>query len=526
MRVWKAPRGRGPYGITTTPGGDVYFASLAGNYIARIDVDSGQATVIEPPTPTQGARRVWSDSRGRIWVSYWNTGQVGMYDPAPHAWREWRLPGNAHAYAVWVDDRDKVWFTDWTTNAIVRFDPVTENFESFPSIGRGQRAPDARSRRRSLGCGIGARSPGDGARAVARVGASARAQMCVQTALQFAEFTAAALGSDIFRFAAARWDADEMRVAWPDYGRRAPATVAFGGHALAGGCIWRASCYALSRHRAAPSQLLQIRSAVDSPNKRGEAMRYSVTRIAVAACFGLATTAALAGEITLYENPGFQGRRMTLRGTTPDLDRTQFNDRAESIVVREGVWEVCTDARFSGRCVRLQPGEYPNLQGDLNNRISSAPDRAIRASAAGRGPRPRPWRAGEGGPLRGRRLPRPVVRAACSGTSCATSIAPTSTTAPPRCACTAGIGSSAATRTSRAIAALSGREEYPDLPGNLNRKISSGRRISDQYPYGGAPNSGDAKTACPFRGRRARLKGWRPRGVHRLHLIECGIDDW
>ena len=91
-------------------------------------------------------------------------------------------------------------------------------------------------------------------------------------------------------------------------------------------------------------------------------MKNSVMRIAVATAFGLAATAALAGEITLYENPGFQGRRMTLRGTTPDLDRTQFNDRAESIVVREGVWEVCTDARFSGRCVRLQPGEYPSLR--------------------------------------------------------------------------------------------------------------------------------------------------------------------
>jgi virginiamycin B lyase len=133
MRVWKAPRGSGPYGITTTPGGEVYFASLAGNYIARIDTSSGEATVIDPPTPSQGARRVWSDSRGRIWVSYWNTGQVGMYDPASHSWREWKLPGNAHAYAVWVDDKDKVWLSDWSTNAIVRFDPVSEQFESFPS---------------------------------------------------------------------------------------------------------------------------------------------------------------------------------------------------------------------------------------------------------------------------------------------------------------------------------------------------------------------------------------------------------
>ena len=35
----------------------------------------------------QGARRVWSDSRGRIWVSEWNAGQVARYDPAPAAGR-------------------------------------------------------------------------------------------------------------------------------------------------------------------------------------------------------------------------------------------------------------------------------------------------------------------------------------------------------------------------------------------------------------------------------------------------------
>ena len=137
VRVWRAPRGTGPYGITTTPSGDIYYASLAGSHIARIDVETGAATVIEPPTPNQGARRVWSDSKGNIWVSYWNTGQVGRYDPATNTWREWKLPGNAQTYSVWVDPADRVWLTDWSTNAIVRFDPATERFESYPSDQRG-----------------------------------------------------------------------------------------------------------------------------------------------------------------------------------------------------------------------------------------------------------------------------------------------------------------------------------------------------------------------------------------------------
>lgn len=130
--VFEAPRGRGPYGIATTPSGDVYYASLAGSHIARIDLASGRVTVLEPPTRGQGARRVWSDSRGRIWVSEWNAGQVGMYDPASGRWREWKLPGDRPmAYAVYVDERDDVWLSDFGANALVRFRPQTETFDVF-----------------------------------------------------------------------------------------------------------------------------------------------------------------------------------------------------------------------------------------------------------------------------------------------------------------------------------------------------------------------------------------------------------
>jgi virginiamycin B lyase len=133
VEVFDAPRGRGPYGITATPDGVVYYASLAGSHIARIDGVTGAATILEPPTPNQGARRVWSDSQGRIWVSEWNAGQVAAYDPATETWKEWRLPGdNPQAYAVYVDEGDMVWLSDFGANALVRFDPAQEKFDVFP----------------------------------------------------------------------------------------------------------------------------------------------------------------------------------------------------------------------------------------------------------------------------------------------------------------------------------------------------------------------------------------------------------
>jgi virginiamycin B lyase len=130
--AFAAPRGRGPYGIATSATGEVHYASLAGHHVARIDVDSAEVTVIEPPRPGQGARRVWPDGRGRVWVSEWNSGHLSVYDPSTGAWRAWPLPGaDPMPYAVYVDEDDVVWVTDFGANALVRFDPTSETFTAY-----------------------------------------------------------------------------------------------------------------------------------------------------------------------------------------------------------------------------------------------------------------------------------------------------------------------------------------------------------------------------------------------------------
>jgi len=90
-------------------------------------------TVLDPPTARAGARRVWSDSAGRPWISEWFGGKVGRYEPDGGQWREWTLPGNSpQPYAVYVDETDTVWLSDFRANALVWFDPRTEQFGSIP----------------------------------------------------------------------------------------------------------------------------------------------------------------------------------------------------------------------------------------------------------------------------------------------------------------------------------------------------------------------------------------------------------
>ena len=138
VEAWKAPKGFGPYGMTTTPKGEVWFASLAGDYIARIDTATGAATVVQPPRPGVGPRRIWSDSKGILWVSFWHAGEIGRYDPAAKTWKTYALPkSRSVCYAVYVDETDKIWVSDFVANAILRFDPATATFESFPSDKRG-----------------------------------------------------------------------------------------------------------------------------------------------------------------------------------------------------------------------------------------------------------------------------------------------------------------------------------------------------------------------------------------------------
>ena len=133
IEVFDSPRGRGPYGIATDPDGTAWFSSLAGSYIARVVGRDGAVEVVDVPSPEGGARRVWSDSTGRLWVTEWFAGNLAAYDPDTEAWDTWRLPGDdPQPYAVYVDEEDVVWVTDFGGDALVRFDPATETFDAFP----------------------------------------------------------------------------------------------------------------------------------------------------------------------------------------------------------------------------------------------------------------------------------------------------------------------------------------------------------------------------------------------------------
>ena len=79
-----------------------------------------------------------------------------------------------------------------------------------------------------------------------------------------------------------------------------------------------------------------------------------------------------AAQVTLYEREGLTGQAFPADRPINNLERYGFNDRASSIVVQRGQWEVCEDANFHGHCMILRPGQYPSLGAmGMNNRVSS-----------------------------------------------------------------------------------------------------------------------------------------------------------
>lgn len=108
----------------------------------------------------------------------------------------------------------------------------------------------------------------------------------------------------------------------------------------------------------------------------------------VAAVALLAAGHALA-QVTFYEGEGFRGRTFAANRTIDNFSNYGFNDRASSVIVDRGRWEVCEDAGFNGRCVVLRQGSYDSLRRlGLDNRISSVRPVADRREYANEAPEP------------------------------------------------------------------------------------------------------------------------------------------
>jgi len=74
--------------------------------------------------------------------------------------------------------------------------------------------------------------------------------------------------------------------------------------------------------------------------------------------------------VELFADRRFGGEGIMLDNDVHSLRSRNFNDRAGSIIVRDGEWQVCEHDDYRGRCVVYGPGRHPLPRG-LDGMVSS-----------------------------------------------------------------------------------------------------------------------------------------------------------
>jgi hypothetical protein len=196
------------------------------------------------------------------------------------------------------------------------------------------------------------------------------------------------------------------------------------------------------------------------------------------------------GSVTFYETGDFSGRQFRIDQLVPNF-AGRFNDRAQSAIVDGGPWEICADADFHGQCRIFVPGRYPNIAG-LAGRVSSARP----AYAAPQGGPP-PYGAPQGGPPPGRpnRFASATLFSGPNFTGQAFPLAMEGSNnldgmfndRASSLRVERGYWIFCSDADFRGECRTFGPGEYPRLPPELRDRVSSGRRISNEYPYNAPP---------------------------------------
>jgi hypothetical protein len=101
--------------------------------------------------------------------------------------------------------------------------------------------------------------------------------------------------------------------------------------------------------------------------------------------FLFAQASAFAGDVSLFSGPDLKGRELTLRNDVASLNSVGFDDRAMSLVVHSGRWEVCFHENFTGECRVYDAGQHRNMDRFARQISSLREIDADRGQGRGRG---------------------------------------------------------------------------------------------------------------------------------------------
>jgi hypothetical protein len=188
-----------------------------------------------------------------------------------------------------------------------------------------------------------------------------------------------------------------------------------------------------------------------------------------------------AGGIIFFESENFAGRQFTIDQPDPDFGRSHASERQQSAVVEVGAWEICVDSDFRGDCRILVPGRYPELAG-LGGHISSVRPAYGQQSGTSRDG----LRGGASATLFSG--PNLTGRAFALGGDATGNLDGVFNDSASSLRVDRGYWIFCSDVNLRGECRTFGPGEYAHLSPELDNRISSGRRISNDYPYADNPH--------------------------------------
>ncbi|MEO8144186.1 MAG: beta/gamma crystallin-related protein [Betaproteobacteria bacterium] len=221
------------------------------------------------------------------------------------------------------------------------------------------------------------------------------------------------------------------------------------------------------------------------PNLAGWSALISSARMMAAGPVAAGPVAAQpsSGGITFFGRENFGGRQFAADRSLPNFRDLGFNDRPQSAIVEGASWQLCLDADFSGDCTVLAPGRYPTL-GGWAGRISSARPADESRGGMRRDDRRRDDRRG-GASATLFSGPNLTGRQVTLGSEGDNQLDRRFNNRASSLRVDRGYWVFCSGEDFRGECQTFGPGEYPTLPVELDNRISSGRRISHDYPYRG-----------------------------------------
>ena len=147
MKRFDLPQGAGPHTVIIDKDGYPWYAGNRARHIGRLDPATGEVKRYEMPLGVDDPHTMAWTSDGRIWFTAQNSppaGRIGLFDPKTGQTKVIEVPGHRmRPYGLVVDENDRPWIAFMGDNAIGTVDPQTMQLEIIQT-------PDESSRIRRL----------------------------------------------------------------------------------------------------------------------------------------------------------------------------------------------------------------------------------------------------------------------------------------------------------------------------------------------------------------------------------------